>query len=459
MTPTFWKRCVGAVLALMVLGTVFIGTRLLHELESVRRVQAVVLEQEALSTRFHRDGASLVAEWHAAVLRLGAVETPQPSARDEVDVLHSRAQTFFASPPVHLVTGLGEGLADVRSQISLYRERSTEWLALAREDRLARLSTLQDTQAALLREIHALADAGTQQVNRMVLSLQESLAAVRLLLFASVIGLVAALSGLFWLVTRAWLRPLLAQVAAADAQTAAQRELASLGVLAAGLAHEIRNPMGALKNRAYALGLLVDGVQNPKAAQQIASMNGEIDRVERIVRDFLDYASPQAPRLETLPAHHWLDSFIADHRSEVEVRSIQLKVDLPDGWQDISIRADAGQLRQVMLNLLRNAIEAAAPASGDAIITISSQVASAWLELRVSDNGPGVPPEMREQIFTPFATTKQGGTGLGLPISRSIARRHGGDVFLEPPTPSGIGASFLLRMPLGPSPRALPGES
>ncbi|GEP44936.1 hypothetical protein BGE01nite_42270 [Brevifollis gellanilyticus] len=443
----------------MVLGTVFIGSRLLRELESVRRVQALVLEQEELSTRFHRDGASLVAEWHAAVLRLGAADQPPPSAREEVDVLHSRAQTFFASPPVHLVTGLGEGLADVRSQISLYQERSTEWLAQPREERLARLSLLQDTQATLLREIHALADAGTQQVNRMVLNLQESLAAVRLLLFASVIGLIAALAGLFWLVTRAWLRPLLAQVAAADAQTAAQRELASLGVLAAGLAHEIRNPMGALKNRAYALGLLVDATQNPKAAQQIHSMNGEIDRVERIVRDFLDYASPQAPRLETLTAREWIESFIADHRSEVESRGITLKMDLPDHWQDVSLRVDAGQLRQVLLNLLRNAIEAASPASQDSVISISGEASGTWIELRLSDNGPGVPPEMREQIFTPFATTKHGGTGLGLPISRSIARRHGGDVFLETPSPTGVGASFLLRLPLGPPPSALPGES
>jgi two-component system sensor histidine kinase PilS (NtrC family) len=199
--------------------------------------------------------------------------------------------------------------------------------------------------------------------------------------------------------------------------------------------------VGALKNRAYALSLLVEADSNPKAAAQIASMDGELDRIERIVRDFLRYARPSDPRLAACSVAGIAESFHRDFSGEMAARGVSFQVHVEN---DTVFQADAQQVRQVLLNLTRNAADACS-GQENARITLHASTAAGRVIFAVTDNGPGLSEEATGHLFVPFATSKRGGTGLGLAVSRAIARKHGGDLILSG-TGQGV-TRFELHLP------------
>jgi signal transduction histidine kinase len=205
-----------------------------------------------------------------------------------------------------------------------------------------------------------------------------------------------------------------------------------LQMMLAGIAHEVRNPLGGLE--LYA-GLLRDALAGqPERLDEVARIEREVGHLKAVVSEFLEFARRPAPSLEAVRLSPLLE----------EVREL---TPATDGTRltfhapaDLTVRADPGQLRRVLLNLARNAA-AAAPGGR---VEIAARAAHGAVRIEVRDNGPGVPTELREKIFTPFFTTREKGTGLGLAFVREIVRDHGGDVMVEDAPGGGSVFSFVL---------------
>lgn len=215
--------------------------------------------------------------------------------------------------------------------------------------------------------------------------------------------------------------------------------LAGLGIVTAGVAHEIKNALVAV--RTYfdlaALG------ENDSDLRGVAA--SEIQRIEKTVRQLLRGAKREQFRLAPLGVHALASDSIHLVRHELQARNIQLTTDLSATLDRVS--GDERQLRHAFLNILLNAIEAI---GSDGQITVTSQVVEAWerphVRISVKDTGPGIPATALPSLFDPFFTTKAEGTGLGLPISQRIVQAHNGAITVES-TP-GEGATFHIFLPV-----------
>ncbi len=213
-------------------------------------------------------------------------------------------------------------------------------------------------------------------------------------------------------------------------------KLAGIGRLAAGIAHELNNPLSAM------IGYLM--LHRRKAqgqlARDLATVEQEAHRCREIVGDLLELTRPPdsfARRRVDLRA--LCDEVVADLRVSGQVGDARLSVE--GAGEALGNRT---KLRQVVLNLVRNGAEAAGRGGRVRVRVESSPEA---VELAVADDGPGIPPEVRTRIFEPFFTTKDGGTGLGLAVSRAIARAHGGDLAVR----DGVAGGAVLAMRLPPA--------
>jgi signal transduction histidine kinase len=190
-----------------------------------------------------------------------------------------------------------------------------------------------------------------------------------------------------------------------------------LQMMLAGIAHEVRNPLGGLELFA---GLLREGLAGqPERLAEVARISREIDYLEVVVTDFLEYARRPAPHVEAFAVRPLLEE-VAELSGGAAVR-----VEAPDA---LAASADRGQLRRALLNLARNAATAAGPSG---VVVLAAADAGRGVAWEVRDSGAGVPEELREKIFTPFFTTREKGTGLGLAFVRDIVRDHGGAIAVD----------------------------
>jgi len=220
--------------------------------------------------------------------------------------------------------------------------------------------------------------------------------------------------------------------------------LASLGTLTAGLAHEIRNPLVAIKTFTQLLPERLDDEEFRNHFLHIAS--GEVDRISSLINELLDFARPSEPKLDEEDINAILDGMILLISTETKKKRIEMvkryEPDLP------SIQIDGEQMKQVFLNILLNAIEAT-PEDGGITVRTRSFVkpgGERYIQIEFTDTGCGIPAEYLEDIFTPFFTTKTKGSGLGLSISNQIVQDHKGYIDVE--SRLNKGSSFFINLPL-----------
>ncbi len=220
--------------------------------------------------------------------------------------------------------------------------------------------------------------------------------------------------------------------------------LASLGTLTAGLAHEIRNPLVAIKTLTQLLRERLDDEEFRTQFLKIAS--GEVDRISSLVTELLNFARPSDPKLELEDINGILDGMILLVSTEAKKKQIELIKNYSTDFPPIQI--DREQIKQVFLNILINAIEAT-PERGKIFIRTRSfrkPTGEPYVQIEFTDTGPGIPEEHLEDIFNPFFTTKTTGSGLGLSISNQIVQDHKGYIYVESQLEKG--ASFFVNLPV-----------
>ncbi|MEC2071912.1 PAS domain S-box protein [Alkalihalophilus marmarensis] len=200
-------------------------------------------------------------------------------------------------------------------------------------------------------------------------------------------------------------------------------KLSVVGQLAAGVAHEIRNPLTSIKGF---LQLYQEQNLEKKDDHYWKIIFSELNRIEEIINEFMVLAKPQEVDHNNIPIKDLLSHTIVLFQSEAHLNNIEIDVSYV-GTEEISIYAVENQLKQVFINLLRNAIEAIKPKTGKIRIKVESGYGEESVRFRFIDNGPGIPKDRLAHLGTPFYTTKEKGIGLGLTISQKIIHEHKGD--------------------------------
>ncbi len=219
-------------------------------------------------------------------------------------------------------------------------------------------------------------------------------------------------------------------------------KLASLGKLAAGVAHEINNPLGGILM--YSHLILEDAEKNSQTSENLKKVIRETTRCKNIVRGLLDFARPKKPEISNIDINELLGNSLSLLESQALFQNIKIVKNFSKALSQIL--ADEAQLQQVFTNIILNAAEAMG-GKGTLILETTNIEAEGKIELCIRDTGHGISEEDKEKLFEPFFTTKEvgKGTGLGLAISYGIIQRHGGDIKVQ--SRVGKGSTFIVRLP------------
>ena len=228
-------------------------------------------------------------------------------------------------------------------------------------------------------------------------------------------------------------------------QAETRLRLASLGSLAGGLAHEIRNPLNAMNMNIQLLeeDIAAQGLDSDRQWRDtLQSTRREIRRLDDLVTNVLTYSRPFTPNRTPTPLQPLLSDLVQFLSPELAERSSRTTLRVtPD---DLGLQVDAGRLRQALLNVVRNASQAIAARGGGGTIAIEAAEDQGFVRIDVIDDGPGIPESERSRIFEAFRATDSGGTGIGLPLARKIVRAHGGELTIHPVPTGGTRVEFLL---------------
>jgi signal transduction histidine kinase len=322
-------------------------------------------------------------------------------------------------------------------------------------------SRLQQIEAAAQRMLALgarLADAHRSALGDFLGESQRSLQRLEAILAAGCLAMLAAVTWGMRVLFRDTIAPLRTQLIETHALAERREKLASLGVLAAGVAHEIRNPLTALKTRAFTLRKKLD--PDAPALEDATIIEDEIEHLDCIVSDFLLFARPGDPDLAEFTSNELLCEVRALLSPQLAKNEVELAVE--STADETTLRADRQQLKQVLINLVRNAFENIGQKGR---ITLRSRQCHLPLHgrqqevavLEVEDTGSGIPTKVRGRLFDPFFTTKPAGTGLGLSIAMRILEQHGGTLQFK--TALGRGTTFGVILPLpSPEPRVAPDQ-
>lgn len=221
-----------------------------------------------------------------------------------------------------------------------------------------------------------------------------------------------------------------------------QEKMAAFGLLAAGIAHEVGNPLTSIS---ALVQMLQRRDQDAYTREKLNLVSGQLQRIQGTLRELVNFSRPASSQRDRVPLADVLDEalHIAKYYKRTKGQPIALRL-APDLPCVLGIR---DQLVQVFLNLVLNAIDATA--SGGSV-TVSAQAAGRWVEIHVHDTGSGIDAQHAKRLFQPYFTTKPHGTGLGLFVTRKLINEHGGSIEVD--TQPGQGADFRVRLPMAPVP-------
>jgi signal transduction histidine kinase len=401
-----------------------------------------------------RQFRAAIDDLHGALLRVGTDD-----AKDSANVIHERRLKLGAWLDARKSSDLSENerrifqqmaqetrsyfvkLDTLDAQTKGWRERLDRDTVVMLDDRANHLQNISEDFAA----------AHDEEQRGLLQASLASLRWMRDLVFVCLALLLAAIVAVVWLLYGDVVRPLREQLVDSATLLAKREKLAALGTLAAGVAHEIRNPLTAIKARLYTLrrNLLSDENQ-----EDVQAITNEVDRLENIVRDVLGYARPAAATLGPLELSAWLREFEAFMKPELINAKIELWV---DAATPAEVEIDANHLRQILLNLVRNARESFEKRPGriDLVLQRKRTAVNGKItevaELSITDNGPGIPTSVQPRLFDPFFTTKSTGTGLGLSIVARLVENLRGEIKFQ--SAPGSGTRFVVRLPIRESAR------
>lgn len=290
-----------------------------------------------------------------------------------------------------------------------------------------------------------LSEAHQQTIDSLQIQNIKSLNILRFELLSALALLLLAGAWASVVVYREMIAPLQVQLVESRQLVERQEKLASLGLLAAGVAHEIRNPLTAIKAWLYLQQKHLKRGSPEFADAELIS--GEINRLERIVKDVLQFARPSEPELAVVPAEQPLREVQTLMGPLLDKSNVKLVV---DEVVSARIQIDPQQIKQVLINLIQNAADSIGK---NGTVTLRARLDEKRLNdepvsvviLEIHDTGKGIPPEAEKRLFDPFFTTKDSGTGLGLPIAARIVEKHRGA--LQYQTLPGTGTAFGIILP------------
>ena len=233
-----------------------------------------------------------------------------------------------------------------------------------------------------------------------------------------------------------------------ERRTRLAEKLAAVGTLAAGLAHEIRNPLNSAELQLQLLErrlskLELEETMRRKSNKAMVAVHQELGRLTNLVEEFLNFARPTELHIKEVELRRFFEEFVGFHQPQAAERGVVLRLDAPTS--PVELRADPEKLKQIFLNITRNAIQAA---GDDGEVRIQLDADGRGARVRVLDSGVGIPEADISRVFEPFYTTTEGGTGLGMAITHSLVALHGGDIDLE--NRDGGGLAVEVRLPQTP---------
>lgn len=242
-----------------------------------------------------------------------------------------------------------------------------------------------------------------------------------------------------WLIFRAPQEELIRRIERLEREARDTEKLRAVATMAAGLCHELRNPLQIIQTHAE---FLPDRYDDPAFREQCKeALRTETIRINTLLKELMEFAKPKPAKMRPIEPHPLLDSTLNLLNADFLKHEIQLeKKYLADGTR---ILADPDRIRQVVLNLALNAMEAIGH-SGK--ITVTTRQDGVWFILEVTDTGPGIDPKILSKLFQPFSTTKENGNGLGLSVAHSIIESHRGRIFAE--SKPSEGTCFTVKLPL-----------
>jgi signal transduction histidine kinase len=218
-------------------------------------------------------------------------------------------------------------------------------------------------------------------------------------------------------------------------------KMATIGELAAAVAHEIKNPLAGISGAIQVLA--EDFSPDDPRKGIIKEVLGEIERLDKAVRDLLSFAKPPEPNFVKTPITPVIERSLRLVRAQARRHGVKINIIAAGDTADL--RVDPEQMQQVFLNMMMNAIHSM-PGGGALTVSTSLRADGSGVEVSIADTGAGIRSEELKNIFKPFFTTKHTGTGLGLAISKNIVEKHGGNIIVD--SQVGVGSNFRVILPV-----------
>ena len=414
--------------------------------ELAEKLTAVQLKSFQIAEHFQQT----IWELNNVILRYGVYQ--DPSDWDHFETASANLDHWIDQQRPSLSTDKEKQILDlINTNYDYYvvaagQIRTNLRTAVPRSARLDDFAAFEEQSQRLLSLGSQLAKAHLESMDSFLARSKTTLGYLRVVLLASLTLLLLAGGGLAVLVYGELIAPLQVKLVESQALVERHEKLASLGMLAAGVAHEIRNPLTAIKAWLFIQQKHIQPGTPEYADAEV--IGNEVSRLENLVKDVLLFARPSDPHLTTVAAEEPLRQVRTLLQPQLAKANIQLL--LAEEHVAAQVRIDPQQLQQVLINLIQNAADSIGE-NGDVTLRArldTKRLAERTTEvviLEVTDTGKGIPPEVEKRLFDPFFTTKEGGTGLGLSIAARIIEKHGGA--LQYQTQVNRGTTFGIVLP------------